>query len=131
MGHSTPKCFRTSGKHWQFLSRVQKELQIKEWLPLKGDVFKYVHTCRVQYDIIFADPPYALENLKDIPDAAMPLLADGGLMILEHGKNYDFKDNPYYVDHRTYGSVNFTFFIKQTDSIKPLEETKVKDDVNI
>lgn len=118
-------------KHWQYLFKLQRLLQVKEWKPLRGDVFRYVRKCSDKFDIIFADPPYALENLKDIPDAAMPLLADGGLMILEHGKNYDFKDNPYYVDHRTYGSVNFTFFIKQTDSIKPLEETKVKDDVNI
>ncbi len=59
-------------KHWQYLMRVQKELQAQEWLPLKGDVFKYVHTCKEHYDIIFADPPYALENLKDIPDVALP-----------------------------------------------------------
>lgn len=97
-------------KHWQFLSRVQKELQIKEWLPLKGDVFKYVHTCRVQYDIIFADPPYALENLADIPDVALPLLAEGGVFILEHGSSYDFSRHPRFVNHRNYGSVNFSFF---------------------
>ena len=103
----------------------------RDFTLLQGDCVEFLNQFDFKFDMIFADPPYALENLKDIPDAAMPLLADGGLMILEHGKNYDFKDNPYYVDHRTYGSVNFTFFIKQTDSIKPLEETKVKDDVNI
>lgn len=97
-------------KHWQFLMRVQKELQVNEWLPLKGDVFKYVRTCKEHYDIIFADPPYALENLKDIPDVALPLLAEEGLLILEHGSNYDFSDHPRFVDHRNYGSVNFSFF---------------------
>ena len=97
-------------KHWQFLSRVQKELHTKEWMPLKGDVFKYTQTCKERYDIIFADPPYSLENLKDIPDAALPLLAEDGLFILEHGRNYDFSDHPRFVDHRKYGSVNFSFF---------------------
>lgn len=97
-------------KHWQFLSKVQKELQVKEWLPLKGDVFKYVRTCKERYDIIFADPPYALENLADIPDAALPLLADAGVLILEHGSSYDFSAHPRFVAHRNYGSVNFTFF---------------------
>lgn len=105
-------------KHWQFLARVQKELQAKEWVPLKGDVFKYVRACAerstedvsLKYDIIFADPPYALENLKDIPDAALPLLAEGGLLILEHGKDYDFSTHPRFIDHRNYGSVNFSFF---------------------
>lgn len=97
-------------KHWQFLSRVQKELKAQEWLPLKGDVFKYVRSCKEHYDIIFADPPYALENLKDIPDEALPLLADGGLLVLEHGKDYDFSAHPRFVEHRNYGSVNFSFF---------------------
>lgn len=97
-------------KHWQFLARVSKELDAKEWIPLKGDVFKYTASCKEKYDIIFADPPYALENLKDIPEAALPLLADDGLFILEHGKDYSFADHPRFLDHRTYGSVNFTFF---------------------
>ena len=109
-------------KHWQFLSRVQKELQAKEWLPQKGDVFKYVRAYRERlpkeesgadaalFDIIFADPPYALENLKDIPNEALPLLADGGIFILEHGKDYDFSTHPRFIDHRNYGSVNFSFF---------------------
>lgn len=97
-------------KHWQFLSRVQKELQVREWLPLKGDAFKYMQTCKERYDLIFADPPYSLENIVDIPDAALPLLADGGLFVLEHGGNYDFSAHSRFVDHRNYGSVNFSFF---------------------
>ena len=97
-------------KHWQFLSRIQKELQVNEWLPLKGDVFKYVSACKERYDLIFADPPYALDNLKEIPEAALPLLAEGGLFILEHGSNYDFSEHPRFIDHRKYGSVNFSFF---------------------
>lgn len=97
-------------KHWQFLARVQKELQAREWLPLKGDVFKYVRACKERYDLIFADPPYALENLAEIPDAALPLLAEGGIMVLEHGKDYDFSGHSRFIDHRNYGSVNFSFF---------------------
>jgi 16S rRNA (guanine(966)-N(2))-methyltransferase RsmD len=97
-------------RHWQFLARVQKELQAGEGLPLKGDVFKYVRACKERYDLIFADPPYALENLKDIPDAALPLLNEGGVFVLEHGRDYDFSDHPRFIDHRNYGSVNFSFF---------------------
>lgn len=97
-------------KHWQFLAKVQKELQAKEWLPLKGDVFRYVQSSKERYDIIFADPPYVLENLKDIPDIALRLLADDGLLILEHGGNYSFSEHPCFIDHRKYGSVNFSFF---------------------
>lgn len=97
-------------RHWQYLSRVQKELLVREWVPLKGDVFIYVRACKERYDLIFADPPYVLENLRDIPDAVLPLLADGGLLVLEHGGKDDFSGHPRFVEHRNYGSVNFSFF---------------------
>lgn len=97
-------------KHWLFLGRVCKELDAKEWIPIKGDAFKYCATCATTYDIIFADPPYALDNLRDIPDAALHLLAERGTMVLEHGKDYDFSSHPRFIAHRNYGSVNFSFF---------------------
>ena len=97
-------------RHWQFLQQVRNALNSKEWIPIKGDVFKYVRACKEQFDIIFADPPYALENLDEIPNAVLPLLKEDGLMILEHGRDYNFSEHPRYVDHRSYGSVNFTFF---------------------
>ncbi len=32
------------------------------------DVRAYLKTCTVKYDIVFADPPYDLSWLKEIPD---------------------------------------------------------------
>ncbi len=100
-------------RHYQFLQRISRELNAREWLPLHADVFKFVQKCSDKYDIIFADPPYALENLGDIPRIVLEehdLLADEGLFILEHGKDYNFSEHPRLVDHRNYGSVNFSFF---------------------
>lgn len=97
-------------RHWQFLAKVCKELKANEWIPVKGDAFKYAASCKEKFDIVFADPPYALENLSAIPDAALPLLAEDGLFVLEHGKDYDFTQHPRFIDHRNYGSVNFSFF---------------------
>ena len=74
---------------------------------------KVVRKLQKEYDIIFADPPYALENLAEIPDLVLSqenILNEGGLFVLEHGKTYDFTSHPRCIDHRTYGSVNFTFF---------------------
>ena len=105
-------------KHWQFLQRLSKDLKDPAWLPLHADAFKFCQQSNEHYDIIFADPPYALENLKDIPDAVFgrpdasedSLLAPGGLFILEHGRDYDFSQHPHFLTHRNYGSVNFSFF---------------------
>ena len=60
----------------------------------------------------FADPPYALENLAELPQLVLDsnLLKEGGIFVLEHGKNNDFSSNKQFLEHRQYGSVNFSLF---------------------
>ena len=75
-------------------------------------VSSYITHSSDTYDIIFADPPYKLPRLGEIPSLVLssPILRPDGLLILEHGKNYDFSALPGFFDHRAYGSVNFSFF---------------------
>ena len=84
---------------------------------IRGDVFRFVKSCRMQFDFIFADPPYALEQLPMIPDLIFEkgLLKEGGIFVFEHGKHNDFSTHPHFVEHRSYGSVNFSIF-RQPDS---------------
>lgn len=95
-----------------FIISICKQLGIKNLTVIRGDVFKYITTCHLQFDFIFADPPYALDTLPTLPDLIFDrqLLRPDGLFVLEHGKDYDFTTHPRFADHRTYGSVNFTFF---------------------
>ena len=81
-------------------------------LPLRGDVFRYIKSCKQQFDFIFADPPYALKELPTIPSLIFErgLLKDDGIFVFEHGKDNDFSDDPHFVEHRCYGSVNFSIF---------------------
>ena len=81
-------------------------------LPIRGDVFRFVKSCRQQFDFIFADPPYALKELPTLPDLIFDkqLLKPDGLFVLEHGKDNDFSQHPHFVEHRQYGSVNFSLF---------------------
>ena len=79
---------------------------------IRGDVFRFIKSCRKQFDFIFADPPYALKELPQIPDLIFErqLLKPDGIFVFEHGKDYDFSQHPRFVDHRQYGSVNFSIF---------------------
>ena len=81
-------------------------------IPLRGDVFRYIKSCKQQFDFIFADPPYALKELPTIPSLIFErgLLKEDGIFVFEHGKDHDFSDDPHFVEHRTYGSVNFSIF---------------------
>ena len=88
---------------------------------IRGDVFRFLKSCKIQFDFIFADPPYALKELPTLPDVIFNnnLLRDNSkdnnnvgksLFVLEHGKDYDFSQHPHFVEHRHYGSVNFSIF---------------------
>ena len=79
---------------------------------LRGDVFRYIKSCKQQFDFIFADPPYALKELPTIPNLIFEkgMLKDDGIFVFEHGKDHDFSNDPHFVEHRSYGSVNFSIF---------------------
>jgi 16S rRNA G966 N2-methylase RsmD len=81
-------------------------------LPLRGDVFRFIKSCKQQFDFIFADPPYALKELPTIPSLIFEknLLKPDGIFVFEHGKDHDFSKHPNFVEHRSYGSVNFSIF---------------------
>ncbi len=99
-------------QHYAFINKVMKEVKTDKCFPLRADVFQYMERCNQQFDFIFADPPYALKNLADIPTIVFEkhLLKEDGLFVLEHGKDLSFENHPYFIEHRHYGSVNFTFF---------------------
>ena len=98
--------------HHRFIQECLKKLNTDKCVPIRGDVFRFLKSCRQQYDFIFADPPYALKELPQIPDIIFErqLLKEEGLFVFEHGKDYDFSDHPHFLEHRSYGSVNFTLF---------------------
>jgi len=89
-----------------------KQLGIRNLSVIRGDVFKFLSACRTKYDLIFADPPYALEELAALPDLILKqeILKEDGWLVVEHGKDTDFTSHSRHVETRTYGSVHFSFF---------------------
>ncbi|MDO4801176.1 MAG: RsmD family RNA methyltransferase [Prevotellaceae bacterium] len=98
--------------HHRFIMQCLQKINASNCVPIRGDVFRFLKSCKMNFDFIFADPPYKLEKLDTIPDEIFnrQLLKEGGLFVLEHGKEYDFSPNPHFAEHRSYGSVNFSFF---------------------
>ena len=98
--------------HHSFIRQCLKKLGDENCIALRGDVFRFLKSCRQQFDIIFADPPYALERLAEIPDLVLSkdLLKEGGIFVFEHGEKNDFSTHPHFIEHRSYGSVNFSLF---------------------
>lgn len=99
-------------QHHAFIVQCLRSLNTDVCTPLRTDVFRFLKACKVKFDFIFADPPYALDRLPEIPQLVMErgLLNDGGVFVFEHGKRNNFSQLPWFVEHRAYGSVNFSIF---------------------
>lgn len=98
--------------HHAFIKQCLKKLGTDRCIALRGDVFRFIKSCHQQFDFIFADPPYALPELPTLPKLILErgLLKPNGIFVFEHGKNNSFEDVPEFIEHRAYGSVNFSIF---------------------
>ena len=98
--------------HHRFIQECLKKLNTKACIPIRGDVFRFVKSCRQQYDFIFADPPYDLPDFARVPEAILnsQMLYPDTIVIVEHSKAFDFSHLPHFAQHREYGSVNFSIF---------------------
>jgi 16S rRNA G966 N2-methylase RsmD len=79
---------------------------------IRSDVTKYIRQCRTPYDLVFADPPYDLDIIPELPELVLNtnVLAKDGWFILEHGKNNSFLHHPQFHELRKYGMVHFSIF---------------------
>ncbi len=101
----------------QFIMKVVTELKVPRGRHqlVRGDVFRYLSGLPMQpFDLIFADPPYALSDLTKIPELVLreEWLAPDGIFILEHGKENNFSQATGFKELRTYGAVHFSFFAR-------------------
>lgn len=98
--------------HHAFIKQCVAKLGIDNCVTIRGDVFRFIKGCKQQFDFIFADPPYALPELNKIPELVFKanMLSEDGIFVFEHGKKNDLSNDPHFVEHREYGSVNFTIF---------------------
>lgn len=95
-------------------SRQHKLNQVKAY---KEDVFKYLQIETEQYDLVFADPPYDLNKIPDIPKIVFErnILLPGALLIVEHQSMQNISQHPAFVEQRKYGHSSFSFFRNPTD----------------
>jgi 16S rRNA (guanine(966)-N(2))-methyltransferase RsmD len=98
-------------QHIQFIKSVMKELKGVAKV-YRADVFKFLESEKTQYDLIFADPPYDLPRLAELPEAIIRrnLIKPGGMIVIEHPKSINFSNLPHFSEVRNYGSVHFSFF---------------------
>lgn len=95
-----------------FIKTEAKRLGLDAVVTVRDNVFDFLPLCRERFDLVFADPPYALEGLETLPDKifARDILVPGNYFILEHGEEHSFAGHPFFVKEKRYGRVHFSFF---------------------
>jgi len=100
------------GRCVSFIIKTCQELKIDTLRAYRSEAFFFIKRATGKYNLIFADPPYDLPSLGQLPDKILEkgLLKPQGLLIIEHPRSHDFSKHPAFMQHRVYGKVNFSFF---------------------
>lgn len=122
-------CVDINRKYCEFITKSFKGMfpQKSPARIINTDAFKFLENNPLNYDLIFADPPYDMEGVEKIPELIMnnPGLKPGALLIMEHSAKTHFTDLIHIRDQRHYGKVNFSFYTKDVES-PDTEESEVE-----
>ncbi|RYJ38134.1 N6-adenine-specific methylase [Flavobacterium anhuiense] len=108
----------------KFIKQVSSEYDF-DIAATKSDVFKFLENSKTTYDIIFADPPYGLDQatFEKIVSTVFErgLLEDDGMMIIEHSKYTKLEHMSNFSFQKSYGGSFFSFFeLNSTDDDEEL-----------
>jgi len=112
----------------KFIKQVASEYDFNI-AATKSDVFSFLEKNKTTYDIIFADPPYGLDQ-KTFERIVLlvfdkGLLNEEGMMIIEHSKYTKLDHMINFSFQKSYGGSIFSFF--ELDST---EEEEINDESN-
>lgn len=96
-----------------YIKKISNELDF-DITAIKSDVFKFLEKNNSSYDLIFADPPYHLDQ-KEFEKIVQlvferQLLDQVGMLIIEHSKDTKLEHLDHFAFARSYGGTTFTFF---------------------
>lgn len=109
-------CVDINRKYCEFINKSFKSM-FPDKSParvINTDAFKFIENNPLNFDLIFADPPYDMEGVERIPELIMnnPGVTSNTLLVMEHSAKTHFTDFTHIKDQRHYGKVNFSFYQK-------------------
>lgn len=107
-------CVEMLQQNAEFIRNCARRLGLDNVRVIRHNVFDFLEICKVKFDIVFADPPYALEGVDALPQKILSggLLHPGGYFILEHSGDHSFTLDERFVKEKKYGNVHFSFFVQ-------------------
>lgn len=97
----------------KFIKQTADEFEF-DITAIKSDVFKFLEKHKASYDIIFADPPYNIDQKEFEKIVGLvfenELLDEQGMMVIEHSKHTKLNHLTNYSFQKNYGGSVFSFF---------------------
>lgn len=105
-------CVDTDARCIKFIQDTAAKFEFRSIRTLRSDVFSFIRKGGKPFSLIFADPPFDMEETATLPKLIFDnnLLAPGGLLIIEHPDTTRFTDTSNLKEVRKYGKVHFSFF---------------------
>lgn len=102
----------SNSKNAAVVKKLVENFGMTQIKVINTDAIRFIKNLPGKYDIIFADPPYEMPGINEIPDLILTanILNPNGWLIMEHSSNHSFINHPNFLQNRVYGSVNFSFF---------------------
>ncbi len=101
-----------------FIKKTAKEFDLNI-TAIKNDVFKFLEKHKATYDIIFADPPYGIEQkeFEKLIELVFEkeLLDSTGMLVVEHSKRTKLDHMMHFSFEKNYGGSVFTFYEMEVD----------------
>ena len=109
-----------------FIKKTASDLDL-DITAIKSDVFKFLEKSKSSYDIIFADPPYDLnqQDFERIIELIFEnvLLDEDGMLIVEHSKHTKLDHLTNFSFSKNYGGSVFSFY-----EFESVDEENVEED---
>lgn len=95
-----------------FIKKTAAEMKMTSLKCIRSDVFAYLDKSESLSDIIFADPPFELEETDHLADIIFDkkLIKEDGWLIVEHQSKRILKSKVKPFDLRKYGNCAFSMF---------------------
>lgn len=95
-----------------FIKKTSETFQMENLRAVRAEAFHFLSICKINFDIVFADPPYDFSGIPEIPGKVFEagIVKPGGWCIIEHGETTNFSSHPRFTEKRKYGKVHFSFF---------------------
>jgi 16S rRNA (guanine(966)-N(2))-methyltransferase RsmD len=114
-----------------FIKKTAKEFDF-DITALKSDVFKFLEKHKGNYDIIFADPPYGMEQkeFEKIIELIFEneLLDEEGMLVVEHSKYTKLDQMSNFSFQKNYGGSVFSFFEFESDEESEDEDLESEEE---